>query len=164
MGPPSASRAQSTQWWPQHRSSHRSAPMCASHRNGRSNEGGHEPLCKRVGARCANDARANSRKCNAEAFRIGKVDPGGQALLQFDSHGRIGTEEIFHGRLTRQSLVAPAIEIRQRHETMSTRNSRSADFLGEIDLSNRCRAYGSRSRVYSRNTSILPPRIASSKA
>jgi hypothetical protein len=56
-------------------------PQGHTHRNGRSNEGGHEPLCKRVGARCANDARANSRKCNAEAFRIGKVDPGGQALL-----------------------------------------------------------------------------------
>src|SRR6266487_6098126 len=107
-------------------------PQGHTHRNGRSNEGGHEPLCKRVGARCANDARANSRKCNAEAFRIGKVDPGGQALLQFDSHGRIGTEEIFHGRLTRQSLVAPAIEIRQRHETMSTRNSRSASFLVKL--------------------------------
>src|SRR5436305_2008025 len=108
--------------------------------------------------------RAPSTNRTAEAIRIGKLEPSGQSRLEFESHGRIGTEEIFHGGLTRQSLGAPAIEISQRHETMSTRNSRSSEFLGGIDLSNQRRAYGNRARVYSRSTSILPARIASSKA
>jgi hypothetical protein len=87
-------------------------PKGHTHWNGRANKSGYESFCKRVWARCAIDVRANSRKGNPKAFRIGKVDPSGQALLKFKLHGRIGTEEIFHRGLTRQSLFVPGFEIR----------------------------------------------------
>src|SRR5262249_2839037 len=51
-------------------------PQRDAHRNGGSNEGGHESFRKRVGAKRASDAGANSRQRNAEAFRVGKIDPG----------------------------------------------------------------------------------------
>src|SRR4029450_8031238 len=66
-------------------------PQGHTDRNGGSNERGHASLRKRVGARCASDPRANSTKGNAEAFSIGKVDPGRQALRKFEPHGGIGT-------------------------------------------------------------------------